>query len=203
MQRRASRQGYRDFGDRYAHPILFVAGLPKSGTTWLGDVLSQHPGVYIRKKEISFFIHHYHRGYRWYHEWFRDKGGKLAGEISVIPQAVLATDTRRVAVESVARGSAAAARAGLVSTGGDGAQSVAGGFQGVGLATRTLAAQRFSTAQPISAEARKKALDTVDRNLVAAGLIDKVGGSLNAKLAAELSFERRSCLPTPARQSSC
>lgn len=123
---------------------------------------------------------------------------RFAGELSVIPQAVLATDTRRVAVESVARGSAAADRAGLVSTGGDGVQSVAGGFQGVGLATRTLAAQRFSTAQPISEEGRKQALEAVDRNLVAAGLIDKVGGSLNAKLAAELSFERKSCLPTPA-----
>jgi len=119
---------------------------------------------------------------------------RFSGEVSVIPQAILATDSKRVAVESVARGSAAADRAGLISTGGDGAQPI----QAVGLATRTLAAQRFSTAQPISDEARKKALQTVDRDLVAAGLIDKVGGNLNAKLAAELSFERRSCLPTPA-----
>jgi len=119
---------------------------------------------------------------------------RFAGEVAVIPQAVLATDSKRVAVESVARGSAAADRAGLISTGGDGAQPI----QAVGLATRTLAAQRFSTAQPISDDARKKALQAVDQDLVEAGLIDKVGGNLNAKLAAELSFERRSCLPTPA-----
>jgi hypothetical protein len=123
---------------------------------------------------------------------------RFAGEVSVIPQAMLATDTRRVAVESVARGSGAADRAGLVSGGGEAAPSAAGAFQGAGLATRTLAAQRFSAAQPISEAARKKALETVDRDLVAAGLIDKVGGSLNAKLAAELEVVIESCLPTPA-----
>jgi hypothetical protein len=70
--------------------------------------------------------------------------------------------------------------------------------QGVQLASRSLAVQRFATAQPISAAARQRALEAVDKDLVAAGLLDKVGGDVNAKLAAELSFEIRSCLPTPA-----
>lgn len=119
---------------------------------------------------------------------------RFAGEISVIPQAVLATDTNRVTVESVGRGSAVADRAGLISTGGEAAQPGSGRL----VATRSIAAARLSTAQPISDDARQKALQRVDEDLVKAGLIDSVGGNLNAKLAAELSFEIKSCLPTPA-----
>ncbi len=119
---------------------------------------------------------------------------RFAGEVAVIPQGVLATDSKRVAVESVARGSSVADRAGLVSTGGDAAQPL----QGRLLATQTIAAQRFQAAQPISQEARDKALKAVDADLVKVGLLDRVGGNLNPKLAAELSFEITTCLPTPA-----
>jgi len=123
---------------------------------------------------------------------------RFAGEVSVIPLAVLATDTRRVAVESVARGSAAADRAGIVSGGGDSVQAVQSSAQGQLFGLRTQAAQRFSSAQPVSAEARKKALESVDKELVAAGLLDRVGGNADPKIVAELSFELQSCLPTPA-----
>lgn len=124
---------------------------------------------------------------------------RFAGEVAVIPQGVLATDTKRVAVESVARGSGVADRAGVISGGGgDVVQSAQAALQGQLFSARTLAGQRLSTAQPIAAEARRKALEAVDQDLVAAGLLDKVGGSLNPKLVAELSFERQSCLPTPA-----
>ncbi|GAB4392888.1 MAG: hypothetical protein Tsb0032_10220 [Kiloniellaceae bacterium] len=119
---------------------------------------------------------------------------RFAGEVSVIPQAVLATDTRRVAVESVARGSGAADRGGVISGGGD-VSSLASGVQ---FATRAASVQRLTAAQPISAAARQRALEAVDKDLVSAGLIDKVGGVANPKLVAELSFERKSCLPTPA-----
>jgi hypothetical protein len=118
---------------------------------------------------------------------------RFAGEVSVIPQAVLATNTARVNVEAVGRASSVADRAGVVSAGGDVA-----GLQGGQFAARTATAQRFTAAQPISAELRQKALQTVDKELVAAGLLDKVGGEASPKLVAELSFERRSCLPTPA-----
>ena len=124
---------------------------------------------------------------------------RFAGEVSVIPQGVLATDTRRVAVESVARASSVADRAGVISGGGgDAVQSAQASLQGQLFSTRTLAAQRLSTAQPITAEARKKALEAVDKDLVAAGLLDKVGGAVDPKVVAELSFEIQSCLPTPA-----
>ncbi|HEY9548857.1 MAG TPA: hypothetical protein VIR45_05095 [Kiloniellaceae bacterium] len=123
---------------------------------------------------------------------------RFAGEVAVIPQAVLATDTKRVAVESVARASVVADRAGVISAGGDSVQVAQSPLQGQLFAARTLAAQRLATAQPISDDARGKALEAVDKELVAGGLIDKVGGVAAPKLVAELSFERHSCLPTPA-----
>ena len=68
---------------RTGGPDFVGVGAQKSGTTWVGDILSQHPQIMMRKKELSFFIHHFHKGYEWYHEWFRDRGDKIAGEISV------------------------------------------------------------------------------------------------------------------------
>lgn len=44
VQRAAARRGFREYGDRYPHPLLFVAGMPKSGTTWLERMLSAYPG---------------------------------------------------------------------------------------------------------------------------------------------------------------
>jgi hypothetical protein len=38
------RQGYRQYGDEYKNKILFVVGIPKSGTTWLEKMLSSYPG---------------------------------------------------------------------------------------------------------------------------------------------------------------
>lgn len=43
-QRRACRRGFRLYGDRYPQHVLFVAGLPKSGTTWLERMVSSFPG---------------------------------------------------------------------------------------------------------------------------------------------------------------
>ena len=45
-QVRACRRGYREFGDRYPQTVLFVAGLPKSGTTWLERMLGSYPGFH-------------------------------------------------------------------------------------------------------------------------------------------------------------
>nr|WP_272506141.1 sulfotransferase domain-containing protein [Salinibacter ruber] len=38
------RAGFRQYGDQYPHPLLFVAGLPKSGTSWLESMLASYPG---------------------------------------------------------------------------------------------------------------------------------------------------------------
>jgi len=64
-------------------PDFVGVGVQKSGTTWLADVLGQHPGVLLRRKEISFIVRHYHRGWGWYESFFADKQGRRAGELSV------------------------------------------------------------------------------------------------------------------------
>ncbi len=50
MQLHDARQGYKKYGGRYPQNILFVAGLPKSGTTWLKKMLLCYPGF----KEVLF-----------------------------------------------------------------------------------------------------------------------------------------------------
>lgn len=43
-RRARCRKAYRRHGGRYPHPLLFVAGLPKSGTTWMESMLASYPG---------------------------------------------------------------------------------------------------------------------------------------------------------------
>ncbi len=120
------------------------------------------------------------------------------GEVAVIPQGVLATQANRVSLESAGRASSAADKAGVISGFGD--------LAGANLSTASIGllsrwaefASNISVAQPIPDDVRQKALQEVDRDLVKAGLIDKVGGQLSRQAAAELSFERTTCLPTPA-----
>jgi hypothetical protein len=64
-------------------PDFVGVGVQKSGTTWVADVLAQHPGVLLRRKEISFFVRYFHRGWDWYEGFFADKQGRMAGELSV------------------------------------------------------------------------------------------------------------------------
>jgi hypothetical protein len=64
-------------------PDFVGVGAAKSGTSWAADVLAQHPGVLIRRKEISFFVRYFHRGWDWYEAFFEGKQGRHAGEFSV------------------------------------------------------------------------------------------------------------------------
>ncbi len=64
-------------------PDFVGVGVQKCGTTWIANILSQHPDADIQKKEISFFVRHYHRGFDWYHKFFDHSTGRLCGEISV------------------------------------------------------------------------------------------------------------------------
>ncbi len=43
-QLREARKGYRRYGADYPQNVLFVAGLPKSGTSWLKKMLLSNPG---------------------------------------------------------------------------------------------------------------------------------------------------------------
>lgn len=45
-QLKACRAGYRSFGSRYPQTTLFVAGLPKSGTTWLERMIGSYEGFH-------------------------------------------------------------------------------------------------------------------------------------------------------------
>ena len=46
QQLSACRAGFEKYGDRYPHSTLFVAGLPKSGTTWMEKMLCNYPGFH-------------------------------------------------------------------------------------------------------------------------------------------------------------
>ncbi len=63
-------------------PDFIGVGVQRCGTTWLARRLAEHPEICLGRKEISFFTHHFHRGYGWYNAHFADKGGRIAGEIS-------------------------------------------------------------------------------------------------------------------------
>lgn len=53
-------------------------------------------------------------------------------------------------------------------------------------------------AAPLTPEARAAALEAVDRSLVKAGILEKVGGDVPKQVQAELGFEVTTCLPTQA-----
>lgn len=66
-------------------PNLFVIGAPKSGTTTLYDMLTQHPQIYMcSPKEPRFFSRdsEYRKGFNWYIDtYFKDKKNyRIRGE---------------------------------------------------------------------------------------------------------------------------
>ena len=70
-------------------PDFIIGGAPRSGTTWLYELLDRHPDVYMSrpvKPEPKFFLvdHLYDRGLKFYAEtWFAGAGdARLAGEKS-------------------------------------------------------------------------------------------------------------------------
>ena len=58
-QLKSCRIGYKAFGNRYPQPILFIAGLPKSGSTWIEKMVSSYDGYHeyllpaIAKHELA------------------------------------------------------------------------------------------------------------------------------------------------------
>lgn len=67
-------------------PNFLIIGAQKCGTTWLWDMLNQHPGTDLSpKKEIHFFSTSelYNKGNEWYYSHFRDLDpSKVIGEAS-------------------------------------------------------------------------------------------------------------------------
>jgi hypothetical protein len=110
------------------------------------------------------------------------------GGVSTIPNAVLATDKERLQVEATGRASVVAAQAGTPSAIGTSVLAGPNFLRGV---TAT------GAVQPLPAAVREQALQQIDKQLVAAGLIDKVGGSVKADVVKQFSFELTFSLPTP------
>lgn len=109
------------------------------------------------------------------------------GDVSAIPNAVLATDTNRLNIEEIGRASELARlRA---------SATVAGSAIGANLAASAIRTAAPEVA-PIPVAAKVRALAQVDASLQKQGLIDKEG-RVSKDIVAELSFERTSSLPTP------
>lgn len=65
-------------------PNFLGLGAQKCASTWIHQVLSDHPEVFVSTpKEIDFFTHYFNRGYCWYEDHFSASSSALAiGEIS-------------------------------------------------------------------------------------------------------------------------
>jgi len=66
-----------------ASPDFLILGAQKAGTTWLADVLRQHPDIYLPpEKELHFFNKRkaYARGIEWYESHFDDTAASRRGE---------------------------------------------------------------------------------------------------------------------------
>ena len=103
------------------------------------------------------------------------------GQVGVIPADVLATDPKRIEIQTVARQSAILDRQ-------------------VNLRDNLVAginADVFrSDVKPFPPEVRAEALKAVDQDLVKAGLLEKVGGDVSKDIVTKISFERTFHLPT-------
>jgi hypothetical protein len=114
------------------------------------------------------------------------------GRVTVLPEYISATNKNRLEIEKMARTSAAERQQVVASA--------------VGLTPGHLYAVAAHGATPVAIERgeptfsialRKAALETVDRDLVEAGLLDVKTGKPTEKLVMELSWEREEILPTP------
>lgn len=112
------------------------------------------------------------------------------GDVSTIPSAVLATDKQRLDIETIGRTSVANEQ-----------QATFAGNPRLQTLNPALlqmaAATTFVPLEPLSDAVRKEALQAVDKQLVEAGMLDKVGGVVTTDTQKESSFEIKSSLPTP------
>jgi hypothetical protein len=54
-------------------PTFLYIGPDKTGSTWMYEVLRQHPRAFVpTTKDLYFFDRYYHRGLDWYEAFFRD-----------------------------------------------------------------------------------------------------------------------------------
>jgi len=66
-------------------PNFVFIGPDKSGSSWMHEILRQHPACFVPpSKDIYFFDRYYHRGMTWYLDHFREAGAqhRAVGELS-------------------------------------------------------------------------------------------------------------------------
>jgi hypothetical protein len=108
-----------------------------------------------------------------------------AGRVTVLPQAIAATNPKRLEIEEIARTSAIERR--------QAEQSVYWNSTGV-KSTRYYPLE--TAAGAFDSNVRKAALEAVDKDLIAEGILDRKTGEPTEKVIAELSWEREEFIPT-------
>ena len=79
---------------------FFVVGPPRTGTSWLHEVLRRHTNLPAPTKETRFFDLHFQRGVKWYRAHFpKLHPDRLSGEIA--PTYFASLDARRRIAETV------------------------------------------------------------------------------------------------------
>jgi hypothetical protein len=63
-------------------PSFFIVGPPRTGSTWLHEVLSQRTLLPDPTKETRFFDNHFQRGVAWYRAHFKSAENQRVGEIA-------------------------------------------------------------------------------------------------------------------------
>jgi hypothetical protein len=63
-------------------PSFFIIGPPRTGTTWLHEVLGKRSILPSPVKETRFFDVHFQRGLEWYRAHFRRSAGEAVGEVA-------------------------------------------------------------------------------------------------------------------------
>lgn len=63
-------------------PSFFIIGPPRTGTTWLHEVLGRRSILPSPVKETRFFDVHFQRGLEWYRAHFRRSAGEAVGEVA-------------------------------------------------------------------------------------------------------------------------
>lgn len=119
------------------------------------------------------------------------------GLVSVIPNGVLATEAKRLEVESTGRTAAAVAAGSAISGAGSAFAASRSDFGTLLTARPAALAVGVQFAQPISVATRVAALAEVDKQLAAEGLLDKSTNQISDEVKKRFSFEIRSSLPTP------
>lgn len=73
-----------DWGRAMSLPSFIGIGAQKCASTWIYDILRDHPQVRLSEcKELDFFSYHYDRGYQWYERQFAGPDdADVVGEVS-------------------------------------------------------------------------------------------------------------------------